>query len=88
MLNDVKLARVGPNRHDSRITVKVLKIWDTIHVDTGEGLSFLFLDDEERRCMHWWKEKISIGDLGDYFMKKSGRPYLVSKFVHLLLEFV
>ncbi|CAA7015018.1 unnamed protein product, partial [Microthlaspi erraticum] len=46
MLNDVKLARVGPNRHDSRITVKVLKIWDTIHVDTGEGLSFLFLDDE------------------------------------------
>ncbi|CAA7047625.1 unnamed protein product [Microthlaspi erraticum] len=85
MLNDVKLARVGPNRHDSRITVKVLKIWDTIHVDTGEGLSFLFLDDEERRCMHWWKEKISIGDLGDYFMKKSGRPYLGTK-MHAFVE--
>ncbi|CAA7018006.1 unnamed protein product [Microthlaspi erraticum] len=55
-MNNTKLASVTPDRDDLRITVKVLKIWDTLDVDSFEGLSFLFVDDDGTK-MHAYVDR-------------------------------
>uniref|UniRef100_A0A1J3E383 Replication protein A 70 kDa DNA-binding subunit B/D first OB fold domain-containing protein n=1 Tax=Noccaea caerulescens TaxID=107243 RepID=A0A1J3E383_NOCCA len=56
MARVVKLSTVTPNRDDWTIFVKVSKRWDTLDVENGEGLSFLFIDDEGTK-IHAFVEK-------------------------------
>ncbi|CAA7053992.1 unnamed protein product [Microthlaspi erraticum] len=77
MANFKKLDDVSPNKDDSSVLVRVSKMWDTLEADQGEGLSFLFVDNQGtkmqafveqanqmnrfKRCLHEGECKILTG---------------------------